>query len=80
MSAKSTVACFNSPQPEAGAGALAAGAGCTGAGSTADRLKGVPHPPQNLAAGVQSKPQFAHLYVSARPQFSQKRFESGFAV
>jgi hypothetical protein len=72
------VACFNSPQPEAGAGA--AGAGRTGTGGRAARVKGLPQPPQNLAAGVQSKPQAAHLYVSALPQFSQKRFESGFAV
>ena len=46
----------------------------------APRFNDTPQPPQNLAAGVQSKPQAAHLWVSALPQFSQKRLESGFAV
>jgi hypothetical protein len=40
----------------------------------------MPQPPQNFACAEQSKPHAAHLYVSALPQSSQKRFESGFAV
>jgi hypothetical protein len=68
MSAKSTVACFNSPQPDDGAAAMEASLGAEANGA---RGTGTPQPPQKRAAGVQSNPQAAHLYVSALPQFSQ---------
>ncbi|HXD42772.1 MAG TPA: hypothetical protein VN649_19550 [Ramlibacter sp.] len=72
MSANKTVACFSSAQAKGEAACFAVG--------NVALISEVPQPPQNLALGMQMKPHAAHMKDSAPPQFSQKRFESGFAV
>ncbi|HSH90427.1 MAG TPA: hypothetical protein VK996_10610 [Ramlibacter sp.] len=60
--------------------AATGGAGLAPGATVVKREMGSPQPPQNFADAAIANPHDEQWCASAPPQFSQNRFESGFAV